>query len=338
MKVLITGNEGYIGSVMSDYLLKEGHSVFGLDTNYFHGCDFSCGIVPRIGVNYKDVRDLVIEDFYGLDAVIYLSALSNDPLGEIRKEVTYDINYLSAIRTAILAREAGVKRFLFASSCSMYGAGNGDDVLTEESVQNPLTTYAESKVWAERGLSNLATDLFSPVFFRCGTAYGVSPRQRLDLVLNAMVSSAYKTGKIIVYNGGNAWRPVVHIEDISRAFNLGLVAPRNVVHNQAFNVGRNDDNYKVKELAEIVRMTVSGSKIKCVDDGVDTRSYKVSFDKITSELGFSPKWDATLGASQLIAAYELSQFKVINTDKYIRLNTIKGLIDSGELDEELRWT
>jgi len=329
MKVLITGNEGYIGSVMSVYLESQGYDVFGRDVGYF----------SSIHTPSDDIRDISIKSLEGFDAIIYLSALSNDPLGEIKRSVTYDINWISAIKTAMLAREAGVKRFLFASSCSMYGAGNGDEFLDETSHQMPLTTYAESKVWAENGISSLASDGFSPVFFRCGTAYGVSPSQRLDLAVNSMVFNSYNNHKIIVYNGGVAWRPFVHVEDISQAFNLGLISPKNLVHNQAFNVGETGENFRIRDLANIIKNnTHYNSEIVYVGEDVDTRSYKVSFEKIKNVLGFESIWDVRRGITQFIYEFEDNGVDLYNRDSScIRLNKIKELTDDGLLDEDLRW-
>ena len=338
MRVLITGNKGYIGSVMSEYLSRNGHSVFGVDVNYFDNCFFGSPSLKFIRTQNKDVRDISKNDLVGLDAIIYLSALSNDPLGEVSKESTYDINWIAAVRVAMLARESGVKRFLFASSCSMYGAGDGDSLLDEETPQKPITTYAESKVWAERSISNLANDRFSPIFFRCGTAYGVSPQHRLDLVLNAMVAGAYLNKIINVYNGGSAWRPIVHIEDISQAFNLGLISSRDKIHNQAFNVGETKENYQVKDLAEIVKDSIPSASIEVSNVGVDSRSYKVSFEKIKKVLGFAPKWSAKSGVLQLLNAYRDNKLETIDVDRfYIRLNRIRELISNDVLDEDLRW-
>lgn len=335
MRVLMTGNKGYIGSVMSKYLQDRGHRVAGLDIGFFKDCtlgDYDDTITIR-----SDIRDIEKAplDLSGFDAVIHLAGLSNDPLGGMKTSLTYDINWFSSIKLALMARDAGVKRFLFASSCSMYGAGNGDEFLTEESPQVPLTAYAESKVYAEQGISRLATDDFSPVFFRCGTAYGASPRQRLDLVLNSMVATAYSDKKIYVFNGGRAWRPIVHVEDISQAFELGLIAPKNIVHNQVFNVGINLDNYRVIDLANIVHNFVFDSVIEVKDEGNDVRSYRVSFDKIYYDLGFSPKWSPLSGAKQLYETfknYELKDFS-----KYFRLDFLENLMKSGRIDRDLRW-
>lgn len=328
MRVLITGNEGYIGSVMSEYLEKKGHDVEGYDVGYFSTSSVC-----------EDVRDIEIHNLDGFDAVIYLSALSNDPLGEIKKSVTYDINWMSAVRTAYLARDAGVKRFLLASSCSMYGDGGGVEFLDEASPQNPITTYAESKVWAEKGISLLASDNFSPVFFRCGTAYGVSPNQRLDLVLNKMVADAYLYKEITVYNGGIAWRPIVHVDDISQAFNLGLIAPKNLIHNQAFNVGRNDDNFRIRDLAEAVKWFIYtyNYKVVYIGDDADNRSYKVSFDKIRDVLGFNPEWDAKKGAVQLYEHFKETELQNRVNEPFVRLERVKELMEDGSLDEDLRW-
>ena len=239
MRVLVTGHDGYIGSVMIDALVRAGHDVVGVDTYLFEACRLGAerATVPAIRA---DVRDLDASALSGFEAVIHLAALSNDPLGNLNPQLTYDINHLASVRLAGLAREAGVKRFLFASSCSLYGLAGNDELLTEEAAFNPITPYGESKVRVERDVSQLATDRFSPVFLRNATAYGASPRLRADVVVNSLVGYAFTTGDILIQSDGTPWRPLVHVEDISRAFLAALEAPREAIHNQAFNVGRNE--------------------------------------------------------------------------------------------------
>jgi nucleoside-diphosphate-sugar epimerase len=340
MRVLLTGHNGYIGTVMSAELQKAGHDVVGLDTNFFEDC--TLGSVPyTISALRKDIRDVEIEDLKGYDAIIHLAALSNDPLGDLKKDWTYDINLDATLQLAQRSRDAGVKRFLYASSCSMYGAGQGDDLLTEDTPLAPITPYAESKVRAEEGLAKLADSGFSPIFLRNATAYGFSPRLRGDIVLNNLTAWAYTTGKIRIMSDGTPWRPIVHVEDISQAFILSLTAPQEKIHNQAFNVGDNSENYQVRELAEIVKETVPNATVEYAGKGgFDPRNYRVDFSKITRILPeFSPQWNARSGARQLYQEYKehgltLSDFE---GRKYIRLNQLKYLLDQELLDEHLYW-
>ncbi len=335
MKVLVTGHNGYIGSVMVPYLRDFDLDMVGLDTNYFNRA-VNCTI-PEIT---KDIRDILPEDLEGIDAVIHLAALSNDPMGALREKWTYNINYHASIRLAKAAKEAGVHTFLYSSSCSMYGTSGGK-VLDESATLDPLTDYAKTKVLTEEGLSDLADDGFSPVFLRNGTAYGVSPQHRLDLVLNNLVAWAHTTGSIRIMSDGTPWRPIVHIEDISRAFLACLVAPRNRVHNQAFNVGANPENYQVRDLAEIVQALMPKCKIEYEEGGSgDPRSYQVSFNKIHKTLlTFRPKWTASKGVEELLTAYKginLTEKDLVGK-KYIRLNQLRHLRWTNQLDEDLRW-
>ncbi|HEV2881610.1 MAG TPA: SDR family oxidoreductase [Pyrinomonadaceae bacterium] len=339
MRVLITGHDGYIGAVMVPVMQAAGHEVVGLDTGFFEDCG--------TGVDYngfaaarKDIRDVTPEDLQGVDAVAHLAALCNDPLGNLNADWTHDINHRASVRLAEMARAAGVRRFIYASSCSMYGAA-GDGLINEEAPLHPLTPYAVSKVRAEEDISALATDDFSPVFMRNATAYGMSPRLRADVVLNNLVCWAYTTGKIRIMSDGTPWRPIVHIEDISRAFAAAMVAPREAIHNQAFNVGANEENYQVSELAEIVRETVPGCTVEYAEGGgPDPRSYRVDFTKLNERLPeFRPKWDARRGAQELYDAVQGAQLTAeeFQNRKFTRLVQFKYLLDSGRLDDTLRW-
>lgn len=340
MRILVTGHNGYIGTVLTPMLIAEGHNVVGLDTDLYGRCTFGEG-VPEIPEIKKDVRDVEAADLEGFDAVIHLAALSNDPLGNLNPDLTYDINHRASVRLAQLAKQVGVPRYLFASSCSTYGAA-GDEMLTEEANFNPVTPYGHSKVMVEQDVAKLADDTFSPTFLRNATAYGVSPRHRFDIVLNNLVAWACTTGLVYLKSDGSPWRPIVHIEDISRAAIAALHAPREVVHNQAFNVGMNEENYRIKELAEIVKETVPGCRVEFAKDAEpDKRTYRVDFSKIKRVLPeFKPQWNARRGAQELYEAYQkygvaLDEFE---GPKYKRIDHIKQLLAAGALDSNLRWT
>ena len=340
MRVLVTGHNGYVGSVMIPVLQAAGHDVCGFDTHFFEECTFEEAAVAPYPVIRKDVRDVASSDLEGFDAVVHLAALCNDPLGDLNPDWTLDINYRASVRLAELAREAGVERFLFSSSCSMYGAA-GEDMLSERAPLAPLTPYAVSKVKTEEGLAGLASPTFSPVFLRNATAYGVSPRLRNDIVLNNLTGWAYTTGKVRIMSDGMAWRPLVHIQDIARAFAAMLVAVREAVHNQAFNIGTNDDNYRVRDLAEIVRETVPNSTVEYAGGAVaDPRNYRVDFTKyVTAFPSAAPKWNARLGAEELYVAFAAHglTFEEFRSRQYFRLEQFKHLIDLGYLDQTLRW-
>jgi nucleoside-diphosphate-sugar epimerase len=339
MKILLTGSRGYIGTVMAPFLLKAGHEVVGIDTDLYRRCTFGSWR-ESIHTIEKDVRELRVSDVRGFDAVIHLAALSNDPLGDLNPNLTYDINHLASVRLAALAKEAGVPRFAFASSCSNYGAA-GDQPVNEESQLNPVTAYGESKVRVERDVTPMADDSFSPTFLRCATAYGASPRLRFDIVLNNLVAWAFASGKVFLKSDGSPWRPIVHIEDISRAFLTVLTAPREAVHAQAFNVGRNDQNYRIREIAQIVKETVPGCEIEFAKDaGPDKRNYRADFSKIARVLpGFEPQWDARKGAKQLYETYKAIGLKLEDFEgpRYRRIDQIKRLMSSGNLGADLRW-
>lgn len=339
MRVLVTGHNGYIGCVMVEVLRAAGHSVVGLDTDYFAdgGNGKNDSETPAIR---KDIRDLTAADLSGVEAVVHLAALCNDPLGDLNPDWTVDINHHGSRRLAALAKEAGATRFLYASSCSMYGKA-GEEMVDESAPLRPLTPYAVSKVRAEEEISQLADQNFSPVFMRNATAYGVSPRMRADVVLNNLVCWAHTTGKIRVMSDGTPWRPIVHIRDIARAFAAALAAPRHVVHNEAFNVGANEENYQVRELAEIVRETVSGCVVEYArDGGPDPRSYRVSFDKFRRAFpDFTFEWNARRGAREVYDTVREAKLTLDDFQgrRYIRLNQLKHLLDSDLLDDTLRW-
>ena len=339
MRLLVTGNKGYIGTVMVPMLLEAGHEVVGLDSDLFEQCTFCVGIQagPELRVDLRDVQRAHLE---GFDAVIHLAALSNDPLGNLNPEITYDINHAATVHLAQLAKEAGVRRFLYSSSCSSYGKA-GDDLVDETAELNPITPYAISKVRVEQDVAKLADDDFSPTFLRNATAYGVSPRLRFDLVLNNLVAWAYAEGRVYIKSDGTPWRPIVHIEDIARAFLAVLAAPREVVHNQALNVGQTNENYRVRELAEIVRQVVPGSRIEYAEDGgPDPRSYRVDFAKIHRLLPqFKPQWNARRGAESLYAAYRTIGLVLEDCEgpRFKRIDHLKHLLVTGRVDATLRW-
>ena len=339
MRVLVTGHLGYIGTVMVPMLLQEGWDVVGFDTDLFERSTFGDGIkqVPNIK---KDIRDVEVADVKGFDAIIHLAGLSNDPLGDLNPNLTYDINHVASVRLAECAKQAGVRKFVFSSSCSNYGAG-GEDLLNEHSAFNPVTPYGISKVRVEQDVTKMADSSFSPTSLRTATAFGVSPRLRFDLVLNNLVAWAFTTGKVFIKSDGTPWRPIVHIADISRAFIAVLKSPLELTHNQAFNVARNEDNYRIRELADIVKDTVQNTVIEYAKDaGPDKRCYRVDSTKIMKTLpAFQPIWDARKGAAELLAAYKKVGLKLDDFEgtKYKRIDHIKMLMNSGLLGADLRW-
>lgn len=340
MRVLVTGHKGYIGSSLVPLLLAEGFQVTGLDSDLFRECTFD-GELVRVPEIIKDVRDVAADDIAGHDAVIHLAGLSNDPLGDYDPSLTDEINCQGSVRVARIARQVGVRRFVFASSCSNYGAA-GDQFLTEEAEFNPVTPYGESKVNVERAVSKLADDRFSPIFLRASTAYGVSPRIRFDLVLNNLTAWALTTGRVYLKSDGTPWRPIVHVEDIARAYVATLKAPLEAVHNQAFNVGTTTENYQIRELAAIVESVVPGSRVEFAPEaGPDKRNYRVDCNRIARSLhGFKPQWTARRGVEQLYEAFKrvgvtLEDFE---GERFKRIAHIKKLIADGELDGRLRRT
>jgi nucleoside-diphosphate-sugar epimerase len=341
MRVLVTGHHGYVGSVLSSVLARAGHAITGLDTFFYEGCDLwdERQALPVLG---RDVRDVRPADLTEFDAIVHLAGLSNDPLGALNADLTYEINAQASAELGRAAREAGVSRFIFASSCSMYGTSGIEGKVDETAPLAPLTAYAKSKVQAEDGLRALADDRFSPVFMRNATVYGVSPRLRIDLVLNNLVGWAFTTGKVRVLSDGTPWRPLVHVRDVSAATLALLEAPRDVVHNEAFNVGADSENYQVRDLAEIVRDTVPDCDVEYAADGnPDPRSYRVDFGKFHRAL---PKaglgWSAERGAHELLAAYRAAALRPeqLEDASFTRLRSLQQRLDAGELDESLRWT
>jgi nucleoside-diphosphate-sugar epimerase len=339
MRVLVTGHHGYIGSVVAPMLEEAGHDVSGLDTFFYEGCDLldDSRDLPTLR---GDIRDVTTDMLEGCDAIVHLAALSNDPLGELDEELTREINLGGTVELARKAKEAGVRRFVFASSCSMYGASGTDELMTEEAPLRPLTAYAESKVRAEEELSELADSAFAPIFLRNATAYGVSPRVRLDVVLNNLAAWAFTTRKVLIMSDGTPWRPLVHVRDIAAATAAALVAPVSLVGNEAFNVGSNDENYRVRELAEIVQETFAGCEIEYAEGaGPDPRSYRVDFRKLAETLPDArPRWTARDGARQLLDAFRSARLTSAGFDLYTRLARLRSLVSEGMLDDDLRWS
>jgi len=338
MKVLVTGHHGYIGSITIPVLEAAGHDVTGLDTLFYEGCDLYAAAAPR--TVERDVRDVEPRHLQGFDAVVHLAALSNDPLGDLDRELTLAINYEATVGVARAAREAGVGRFVFASSCSMYGAAASDRPVDETAPLKPLTAYAESKVRSEEALAELASDDFAPVFMRNATAYGASPRLRVDIVLNNLVGWALTTGAVRILSDGTPWRPLVHVEDIARATAALLEAPEDALRGEAFNIGRDEENYRVSELAEIVQTAVGDCEVEFGGSGdPDPRSYRVDFSKFHECVPDAAlSWTAEAGAQELVEAYRAAgmTFEDFDGDRYTRLKRLRKLLDEGLLDTELR--
>jgi nucleoside-diphosphate-sugar epimerase len=343
MKLLVTGVEGYIGCLLAPFLQARGHEIVGLDTGYYRdGWLFSDSqLVPGFPrtVN-RDIRNIQAEDLEGIDAVVHLAELSNDPLGENVPELTFQINHQASVRLAELAKAAGAKRFVYTSSCSVYGVSTGDEPMTELSPINPQTAYAKCKTLVERDVMALASPAFSPTFLRNATAYGASPRMRFDIVLNNLCGIAATTGKIVMTSDGTPWRPLVHVLDICQAVASALEAPQDAIHNEIFNVGHDEDNYQVREIAQIVADVYPGCELSFGQAGGDNRSYRVSFAKIHEKLhGFHCAWDARKGAQQLHDIYERIGIDAatFSARPFTRLKQLKYLSATGQIDDRFFW-
>lgn len=342
MRVLLTGTEGYIGSLLAPILIQRGHDVVGIDTGYYRdGWLYSRRKeipVQAMTIN-KDLRHIGSNDLEGFDAVVHLAELSNDPLGQNNPEITHKINHHGTVNIAKLCKEVGIQRFVYTSSCSVYGAGTSD-FLDENSATNPQTAYAECKVNVEKDLKKIADDNFSPVFLRNGTAYGASPRMRFDIVLNDLSALAWTEKNIAMLSDGTPWRPLVHVLDICKAIYCALEAPADSIHNEIFNVGDNSANYQIKEIAEIVGEEFPGCSVSFGDSTGDNRSYRVNFEKITSKLpGFSCDWDAKKGAEQLHAVFRQIDMsaETYKARPFTRLRQLQYLIETGQIDDEFFW-
>ena len=340
MRVMVTGHDGYIGQVLVPLFRAAGHEVVGLDSLLFEGCTFGPEGPGPDRLIRKDIRTVEAADLEGIDTVVHLAAISNDPLGDLNPECTFDINWRATASLGRVAKGAGVSRFLYSSSCSLYGA-HGDAYLTESAAFHPVTPYGESKVLSERDLGALADDDFSPTFLRNGTVYGLSPRMRFDTVLNDLVAAACTTGKVVVRSNGRPWRPVVHVEDIARSFCHVLAAPRDAVHGQAFNVGSTEENYKIREVAELVGGVVPDSQVTFSDEAFnDLRNYRVNCDKLAEAVGFQTKWTVPDGVRELYEAYRANGLTLedLEGNRFMRIKRVAELLDSGRLDADLAWT
>jgi nucleoside-diphosphate-sugar epimerase len=340
MKVLVTGTEGYLGCLFAPILLERGHEVTAVDTGFYKSGWLYNGTEMTAKTLTKDIRHITAEDLQGHDAIVHMAELSNDPTGQLSPTITYDINHKGSVRLAELAKQAGVRRFVYMSSCSVYGVASEDDV-TEASPVNPQTAYAECKALVERDLQPMADDNFSPTFMRNATAFGASPRMRFDIVLNNLSGLAWTIKKIQMTSDGTPWRPLVHSLDIAKALVCVLEAPRDVIHNQIFNVGDTAHNYQVKEIASIVAETFTGCELSFGQSGADNRSYRVSFEKINSQLpGFKCEWDARRGAKQLFDVFsqiDMTQ-DMFEFRGFTRLKQLEYLIKTQQIDKDFFWS
>jgi nucleoside-diphosphate-sugar epimerase len=339
LRVLITGHDGYIGTVLTPMVRAAGHEVVGLDTFLYSDSPFGPQ-PPSVPVIARDLRDVTAADLAGIDAVLHLAALSNDPVGDLDPQLTYDVNHRATIQLARAAKEAGARRFVFSSSCSLYGAAATDDALDERAPFNPVTPYGHSKVLAEQDLLEVADPTFTPVFLRNATAYGASPRLRTDIVVNDLTGHALLNGEVLIKSDGTPWRPLVHVEDIARAFIAVLGAPRETVHGEAFNVGHSGENYQIREVADMVADAVPTSRVVYAEGGgPDTRSYRVDFSKIAEKVpSFQPAWTVAKGVQQLVDAYTREGMTAaeFTGSRYTRISTIKRRLAAGELGPDLR--
>jgi nucleoside-diphosphate-sugar epimerase len=339
MKILVTGTEGYLGCLLAPLLIEKGHQVIGVDTGYYKVGWLYNGTETTAKTLNKDIRHISLEDLQGVEAIVHMAELSNDPTGQLSPTITYDINHVGSVRLAKLAKQAGVRRFVYMSSCSVYGVATEGDV-TEESPVNPQTAYAECKTMVERDVKPLASDDFSPTFMRNATAFGASPRMRFDIVLNNLAGLAWTTKEIKMTSDGTPWRPLVHALDISKAIICALEAPRDIVHNQIFNVGDTANNYRVKQIAEFVADAFPGCKLSFGDNASDNRSYRVSFEKINTVLpGFKCDWDARLGAKQLFDVFnqiDMTQ-EIFFSRGFTRLKQLEYLIRTQQIDKDFFW-
>jgi nucleoside-diphosphate-sugar epimerase len=338
MRVLLTGADGYLGSLAAPVLAEAGHEVVGLDTGFYRSGWLYDPLVDRVAVLHRDVREITAEDLEGCEAIVHMAELSNDPLGQFDPTITHEINHRASVRLATLAKSVGVERFVYTSSCSVYGIAEGE--VAETSATDPQTAYAECKVLVERDVALLADDQFHPTFLRNATAFGASPRLRLDVVLNNLCATAKVHREIRMLSDGTPWRPLVHGLDIAQAVACALHAPIDAIHGEIFNVGSSAQNYQVRDIAEIVADAFDGCELSFGPPNADNRSYRVNFDKITEQLpGFSCQWNAALGAAQLRSIFDRVEFGAEDLDgrRYVRLAQLEYLVRTGQLDRQLMW-
>lgn len=338
-KVLVTGHDGYIGAVLVPRLMAAGYDVTGLDTFYFEGCELSAQTEPKAVIR-ADIRQLGDLDLSRFDAIIHLAALSNDPIGQLEPELTLSINYRATMHLAHAAKEAGVKRFLYASSCSLYGK-SGEDVMTEESPTDPLTAYAKSKVLCEKELSQMRTGSFLPIMLRCATVFGLSPKLRTDLVVNNLTASGVATGKIQIMSDGTPWRPLIHVSDLARVYEFLLECPEARLRENVFNVGFSEQNFQVRDVAEAVQNVLPSTSLSFSDNpDKDARSYRVSFERFEKLSGMRPEYDLKRAIAELVEAYNkagLNSTDQLFGRKYVRLKQVEYVIKQGLVDSSLNW-